>query len=228
MQPALPVRFINQPPKPPQCIARILQLLKLGAAIWARVDHVLQVRAHCCLEGSHLRLRRLNGLLGFENQTFTEDVYLTIRKLKRAKSTEQRQAAGINEGLLAKMIEAQPDTLVGKRNRLLLSLCYDFLARRSELVAIRSEDLTLTPDGALKGIIRHSKTDQYGRGRLVFGSERGAKLLKKWLRLKPKEIQPVFCAMNHGCCLDCAICDRQVNEIHQARPGQGEAVNTAD
>ena len=158
-------------------------------------------------------LRRLNGLLGFEDQTFTDDVYLAIRKLKRAKSTEQRQAAGINEDLLVRMIEAQPNTLVGKRNRLLLSLGYDFLARRSELVSIRSEELMFTPDGALKGIIRRSKTDQYGRGRLVFGSERSAKLLKKWLRLKPKEILPVFCAINHGRCLDRAICDRQVNEI---------------
>lgn len=126
---------------------------------------------------------------------------------------EQRQALGINEDLLVRMIEAQPDTLVGKRNRLLLSLGYDFLARRSELVAIRTEDLTFTPDGALKGIIRRSKTDQYGRGRLVFGSARSANLLKKWLKLKPKEIQPIFCAVNHGRCLDRAICDRQVNEI---------------
>jgi integrase/recombinase XerD len=87
-------------------------------------------------------LRRLNGRLGFEDQTFTEEVYLTIRKLKRSKCIEQRQAAGINEDLLIKMIEAQPETLVGNRNRLLLSLGYDFLARRSELVAIRNEDLT--------------------------------------------------------------------------------------
>ena len=137
-------------------------------------------------------LRRLNGLLGFEDQTFTEDVYLAIRKLKRAKSMEQRQAVGINEDLLIKMIEAQPETLVGKRNSLLFSLGYDFLARRSELVAIRREDLMFTLDGALKGIIRRSKTDQYGRGRLVFGSERSAKLLRKWLKLKPTEIQPVF------------------------------------
>ena len=158
-------------------------------------------------------LRRLNGWLGFEDQTFTEEVYLAIRKLKRAKCMEQRQAVGINEDLLVKMIEAQPDTLVGKRNRLLLSLGYDFLARRSELVAIRTEDLTFTRDGALKGIIRRSKTDQYGRGRLVFGSERSVKLLKKWLKQKPKEIQPVFCAVNHGRCLHRAICDRQVNEI---------------
>lgn len=47
----------------------------------------------------------------------------------------------------------------------------------------------------------------------MFGSERSAKLLKKWLRQKPKEIQPVFCEINHGRCLDRAICDRQVNEI---------------
>ena len=158
-------------------------------------------------------LRRLNGLLGFEDQTFTEEVYLAIRKLKRSKCIEQRQAVGINEDLLIKMIEAQPETLVGNRNGLLLSLGYDFLARRSELVAIRTADLTFTPDGALKGIIRRSKTDQYGRGRLVFGSKSSAKLLRKWLKLKPKEVQAVFCAVNHGRCLDRAICDRQVNEI---------------
>ena len=158
-------------------------------------------------------LRRVNGLLGFEDQTFTEEVYLAIRKLKRSKCMEQRQAVGINEDLLIKMIEAQPVSLVGNRNRLLLSLGYDFLARRSELVAIRHEDLMFAPDGGLKGIIRRSKTDQYGRGRLVFGSERSAKLLKKWLRQKPKEIEAVFCAVNHERCVDRAICDRQVNEI---------------
>ena len=80
-------------------------------------------------------------------------------------------------------------------------------------MAIRQDDLKFTPDGALKGMIRKSKTDQYGRGRLVFGSDRSAKLVKKWLKLKPKAIQPVFCAINHGRCEDRAICDRNVNDI---------------
>jgi integrase/recombinase XerD len=177
------------------------------------IEHMQLNYSYSTIRRQLSALRRLNGLLGFEDQTFTEDVYLAIRKLKRAKSTEQRQAVGINEDLLVRMIEAQPDTLVGKRNKLLLSLGYDFLARRSELVAVRTEDLTFTADGALKGIIRRSKTDQYGRGRLVFGSERSAKLLKTWLKLKPSEIQAVFCAVNHGRCVDRAICDRQVNEI---------------
>ena len=111
------------------------------------------------------------------------------------------------------MIDAQSDTLAGTRNLALLSLGYSFLARRFELVAIRSNDLKFTKDGALKGMIRKSKTDQYGRGRLVFGSDRSAKLVGKWLRLKPEEIQPVFCAINHEKCKERAICERTVNDI---------------
>ena len=157
--------------------------------------------------------RRVNSLLGHQDETQTEEVYLAIRRLKREKLSEQRQAVGIKQDLLIKMIAAQPETLAGIRNRALLSLGYDFLARRSELVALRDTDIQFTNDGALKGTIRKSKTDQYGRGRLVFGSERSAKLVRKWLRQKPKEIQPIFCALNHGRCLDRPICDRNVNDI---------------
>ena len=83
------------------------------------------------------------------------------------------------------------------------------------LMLIRSDDFKFTPDGALKCMIRKSKTDQYGKGRSAFGSEKSAKLVRKWLRLKSKETQPVFCTINHGRC-ECevrAICDRSVNDI---------------
>ena len=63
---------------------------------------------------------------------------------------------------------------------------YKFLARRSELVDMRNEDLNFTPSGALMRMIRKSKTDQYGKDLLVFGSERSAMLVSKWLRLKPQ------------------------------------------
>jgi integrase/recombinase XerD len=158
-------------------------------------------------------LRRLNKLLGFEDHTHSEEVYIAIRRLKRSKCLEQRQAVGINHDILIRMINAQPDTLAGTRNRALLSLGYDFLARRSELVAMQNKDLKFTTDGALTGLIRKSKTDQYGRGRLVFGSDRSAKLVRRWLRLKPKEIAPLFCAINHGRFLDRPICHRNVNDI---------------
>lgn len=130
-----------------------------------------------------------------------------------AKCMEQRQAVGIDEELFVKMLKTQPATLVGQRNRFLLSVGYNFLARRSEPVAIRTEHLTSTSDSALKGIISRSKIDQHVRGRLVFGSERSAKVPKKWLRQKPTEIQAVFCALNHGRWFNRAICHRQVNEV---------------
>ena len=158
-------------------------------------------------------LRRINTLLGYKDATQTEEIYLSIRRLKREKFSEQRQAVGINQDLLIKMIAAQPETLAGIRNRALLSVGYDFLARRSELVALRATDIQFTNDGALKGTIRKSKTDQYGRGRLVFGSVRSTKLVRKWLRHKPKDIQTIFCAINHGKCIDRPICDRNVNDI---------------
>lgn len=69
----------------------------------------------------------------------------------------------------------------------------------------------------MKGMIRKSKTDQYGRDRLVFGSERSAKVLRAWSQKRPKEIEAVFCAINHDKCLDRPICDRNVNEIIKKR-----------
>ena len=94
-------------------------------------------------------LRRINKLLGHEDHTQTEEVYLTIRRLKRSKCLDQQQAVGINHALL-EMIDAQANTFAGIRNKALLSLGYDFLARRSELVALRTMDLEFTKDGALK------------------------------------------------------------------------------
>ena len=54
-------------------------------------------------------------MLGFEDQTRTEEVYLAIRRLKRSKCMEQKQAVGINHDILIKMIAAQPDTLSQER-----------------------------------------------------------------------------------------------------------------
>ncbi|MDB4202995.1 site-specific integrase [Planktomarina temperata] len=125
----------------------------------AYIEYLQQNAAYSSIRRRIASLRRLNKMLGFKDQTRTEEVYLAIRRLKRSKCLEQRQAVGINHDILVKMIDAQPDTLAGTRNRALLSLGYDFLARRAELVAIRIDDLKFTPADALMGMIRKSKTD---------------------------------------------------------------------
>jgi len=49
-------------------------------------------------------LRRLNKMLGFEDRTRTEEIYLAIRRLKRSKCLEQNQAVGIIHDVLVKLI----------------------------------------------------------------------------------------------------------------------------
>ena len=184
-----------------------------GETLVAYLGHIQAAPSYATIRRKIAVVRRMHALLGHGPAPRDEDFNLAYRRMKRTKSLRQRQARGINEALLLRAISAQPDTLTGIRNRALLSLGYDFLARRSELAGITVQDITFPGDGSLRGVIRRSKADQYGHGRLCFGSQRSAKLLRQWLRAKPKDVHWVFCALSHGRCIDRPICDRSVNKI---------------
>ncbi|GAB7541410.1 hypothetical protein CS8_010730 [Cupriavidus sp. 8B] len=73
--------------------------------------------------------------------------------------------------------------------------------RRSELVAIRCEDITEHANG-LEILIRRSKTDQAGAGRTVFipgakGARCPVKALRQWLALAGIEAARVFRAVTY-------------------------------
>jgi len=157
--------------------------------------------------------QRINSLLGCPDVAHSQDFHLALRRMRRGQSAERRQARGINEGLLLRMIAAQPRTLTGTRNRALLSLGYDFLARRSELTALEVDDIKFSEGGGLRAIIRRSKGDQFGRGRLVYGSRRSAKHLRAWLKCLPGGGGRIFRAVGGGKILDRPLCGRSVSDI---------------
>ena len=110
------------------CIAKNIKPFPLTSASICRYIEAMAVNySYASIRRRLSCLRRINKLLGHQDQTQTEEIYLTIRRLKRSKCLEQQQAVGINQPLLVKMIDAQPDTLAGIRNKALLSLGYDFL-----------------------------------------------------------------------------------------------------
>lgn len=158
-------------------------------------------------------LRRINRLMDFADVPYSNNLAIELRRAGRMQLSAPRQARGINRPLLLRMINAQPPTPIGKRNRALLSLGYDFLARRSELAALQPGDIEFTKNGALRGIIRRSKVDQFGSGRLVYGSTRSAKLLRAWLRYVPKDINWIFCPLPHGICEDRPLTGRSISNI---------------
>ena len=158
-------------------------------------------------------LRRINCLLGCPDEAHSQEFHLALRRMRRGQSAERRQARGINEDLLLRMIAAQPRTLTGTRNRALLSLGYDFLARRSELTALEVGDIKFSEGGGLRAVIRRGKGDQFGRGRLVYGSRRSAKHLRAWLKCLPERGGFIFRAVGGGKVLDRPLCGRSVSDI---------------
>jgi site-specific recombinase XerD len=158
-------------------------------------------------------LRRINSLLGCPDVAHSQEFHLTLRRMRRGQSAERRQARGINEDLLLRMIAAQPRTLTGTRNSALLSLGYDFLARRSELTTLEVGDIKFSEGGGLRAVIRRSKGDQFGRGRLAYGSRRSAKHLRAWLKCLPERGGLIFRAVGGGKVLDRPLCGRSVSDI---------------
>lgn len=62
----------------------------------------------------------------------------------------------------------------------MIALGYDTLCRRSELVGLRAEDLSVVR-GAGQILTRRSKSDPYGQGRLGYASSDTLLLLRDWL-----------------------------------------------
>lgn len=140
-------------------------------------------------------IRKVHRLMRLPDPTWDEDINITLRRIRRAKLNRPKQAKGMTRDYLEQCLAVQPDTPWGLRNRAMLSLGYDLLTRRSELVALMTDDITLRTDGTLRVIIRRSKSDPFGMGRIAFSSRRSARLVGQWLDWRGEGIDPLFCGI---------------------------------
>ena len=143
-------------------------------------------------------IRKVHRLLRLPDPTYDEDINFSLRRARRAKLTRPRQAKGLTRDFLDRFIAGEPDTPWGLRNKAMLGLGYELLTRRSELVALRTEDISARPDGTLQVLIRRSKSDPFGQGRLAFTSQHTAALLKAWLDWRGPHIEWLFCPIYQG------------------------------
>ena len=125
-------------------------------------------------------IRKAHRLLRLPDPTTDEEINLTLRRVRRQNHVRPRQAKGLTRDYLVRFLETEPDTPTGKRNRAMISLGYDLLTRRSELVALRDADVEPCGDGTYRFLIRRSKADPFGAGRTAFCSRRTAGLLEDW------------------------------------------------
>ena len=147
-------------------------------------------------------IRKVHRLLRLPDPTHDEDINLTFRRVRRANAMRPRQAKGMTHDYLDRFLENEPDNPWGLRNRAMLSLGYELLTRRSELVALRNSDITLREDGTMRVLIRRGKADPFGIGRFAFTSVRTAVLVRQWLDYRGPDIEWLFCPIYKGKVVD--------------------------
>ena len=124
----------------------------------------------------------LHNLNSLKDPTQHLDVNIEMRRMYRTLGHSAKQAYGINKSLLDKMINAMDDSLSGIRDKAILLIAYDSLCRRSELVSLEFDDLTMNEkDGSLKLKLRKSKTDPHGVGKNLYLSSNAQLALREWI-----------------------------------------------
>ena len=109
-------------------------------------------------------------------------VQLALKRMHRRKGRRQKQVQGLTWALRERLIGAAGDRLIDRRNCAMVALAYDTLVRRSELVALQVTDLLVETGGTASVLLRRSKTDASGEGKLVYLHRDSLKLVQAWVR----------------------------------------------
>src|ERR1700722_11397901 len=129
---------------------------------------------------------------GLLNPCSGEAVRLALKKMGRETSARQAQARALGWDEIKQFIEGAGQGLRADRERALLCVAYETLARRSELVALEVRDIEFWPNGTGQALIRRSKTDAEGQGRVAYLSRETVKWLKIWLEDAKIRDWPIF------------------------------------
>jgi integrase len=115
------------------------------------------------------------------NPCSSEAVRLGLKKMGRETSARQDQAHPLGWKEIKEFIESAGEGLRADRERAMLCVAYETLARRGELVALEVKDLDFHPDGTGLAMILRGKTDAEGQGRVAYLSRETCRWLKVWL-----------------------------------------------
>ena len=163
----------------------------------------------------------IHKLNRFNDPVNDPDVKLEMRRMHRYLGRARSQAYGINKGLLDKMIAATTNDLRGIRDRALLSLAYDTLCRRSEIVSLEVTDV-INKDGQIKIRLKKSKTDQDGLGRIIEISNESKMYLINWLQQSELTSGSLFRGIKNNNKMTDTLNKSQINKIFK---GLAEKIN---
>ena len=155
---------------------------------------------------------KIHRLMKRDNPTADEEVKLAIRRAFRKKYTRPCQALGLTAKLRDQLIASCDNSPTGKRDRALITVGYDTLSRRSELISLYIEDISFSEKGA-RVLIKRAKNDPFGKGRISHLSLKTTKYLQDWIKVSGITEGPLFRAIKHGKLHSKALHPYSVNRI---------------
>lgn len=112
----------------------------------------------------------------------SETVRLALKEMAQNVPARQRQARPLGWAEIKQFLETAGKGIRADRERALLRVTYDTMARRSELIALNLEDITLAKDSTGTALIRRSNTDQAGEGAQAYLARETVRDLRRWLK----------------------------------------------
>ena len=168
-------------------------------------------------------------LAAIKYQAKTENVPVPIGDITR------RTLAGISRSpRMPKLGQAKPltweqsefiadkcvkDGITGLRDACLIMVGSDALLRKSEMAAVNIEDIDFDTEGGLLNI-RKSKTDQKGRGQVMYLGDKTADFLKQWIAAAGIKEGAIFRPIYRKKVIDRRLSTRQLVRIITKRAHQ--------
>lgn len=144
------------------------------------VEHLSESRSTATIRRRLMSISSVMSLAQLTDNTRHPDVKLTMKRIHRQKGRAQLQASPLTLDVKARLLEVCTNDTRGLRDRVLLELGYETMRRRAELCAFRFEDRITSPSGQHGLVMQFSKTDQFGRGKIISISDELSALLDEW------------------------------------------------
>ena len=154
---------------------------------------------------------------GVEVPSFS-NARLVVGAIRRTRGDRPQGKAALSGDDLRRVAKAVGGSVSGLRDRAVLVLGFATALRRSELSALLLSDVTFHDKG-LAVLVRRSKTDQQGRGRLIgVWAGKGdvtdpVRVLRQWIDARGDWPGPLFCRVANGALLKRGINGDSVNDV---------------
>jgi integrase/recombinase XerD len=167
------------------CYRQKINPLPSGADVVASfLDNQSKTRAAATVRRYSVSIGKIHRLMNFDDPTKAEVVRLALRRAQRSAVAPQRQSLGLTREDINVIVAMRHRSLRHLRDAAMISVGFDGLMRRSEIVALKVSDVEWCKSGMARVIVKRGKTDQSARGRVVWLTSTSSQVLREWVDLR--------------------------------------------